>query len=53
VDVARHRIGWVAGSDLFLEPKSSYRVAQQMPGLYRVLWMVLLLVAPAGAQRTR
>jgi hypothetical protein len=25
------RIGWVAGSDLFLEPKSSYRVAQQMP----------------------
>ena len=26
------RIGWVAGSDLFLEPKRSYRVAQQMPG---------------------
>jgi hypothetical protein len=24
------RIGWLAGDDLFLEPKSSYRVAQQM-----------------------
>jgi hypothetical protein len=24
------RIGWLAGDDLFLEPKSGYRVAQQM-----------------------
>jgi hypothetical protein len=24
------RIGWISGSDLFLDPDSSYRVAQQM-----------------------
>jgi hypothetical protein len=30
------RIGWVAGSDLFLEPAVSYRVAQEMAGAERI-----------------
>jgi hypothetical protein len=29
-------IGWVAGSDLFLEPSASYQVAQQMAGTERL-----------------
>ena len=30
------RIGWVIGDDLFLEPKTSYQVAQQLAGSERV-----------------
>jgi hypothetical protein len=30
------RIGWVAGSELFLEPATSYEVAQQMAGTERL-----------------
>jgi hypothetical protein len=30
------RVGWVAGSDLFLEPAASYQVAQQMAGAERL-----------------
>jgi hypothetical protein len=30
------RIGWVAGSELFLEPAASYEVAQQMAGTERL-----------------
>jgi hypothetical protein len=31
------RIGWVSGSDVFLEPSISYQVAQQMAGAERLL----------------
>jgi hypothetical protein len=31
------RIGWVAGSDLFLEPEASYRVAQELAGADRLV----------------
>ena len=31
------RVGWVAGSDLFLEPKASYLVAQALAGAERLL----------------
>ena len=31
------RIGWVAGSDLFLEPKASYLVAKALAGTERLL----------------
>jgi hypothetical protein len=30
------RVGWVARSDLFLEPAASYRVAQQAAGMERL-----------------
>jgi hypothetical protein len=30
------RIGWVAGSDLYLEPEASYQVAQQLAGAERL-----------------
>ena len=30
------RIGWVAGNDLFLEPRASYQVAQEMAGAERL-----------------
>ncbi len=30
------RVGWVNGDDLFLEPKSSYQVAQQLAGSERL-----------------
>src|ERR1035437_6984094 len=30
------RIGWVAGSDLFLEPTTSYQVAQELAGAERL-----------------
>ena len=31
------RIGWVAGSDLYLEPEASYQVAQQLAGAERLV----------------
>ena len=30
------RIGWIAGGDLFLEPKASYAVAQELAGAERI-----------------
>jgi hypothetical protein len=38
------RIGWLTGSDVFLEPAASYQVAQQMAGPERL---------PVGAQTLR
>jgi hypothetical protein len=38
------RIGWLAGSAVFLEPAASYQVAQQMAGAERL---------PLGAQALR
>jgi hypothetical protein len=31
------RIGWVAGSDLFLEPEASYQAAQELAGADRLV----------------
>ncbi len=38
------RIGWVAGSDLFLDPTVSYQVAQELAGSERL---------PVGEQKLR
>jgi hypothetical protein len=43
------RIGWVVGSDLFVEPAASYQVAQEVAGAERIRWASRLCATGCGS----